>query len=334
MQLNTTHTNSVVKEDGNCPLVSIGLPVYNGDDLLEKALHSILAQTYSNFELIISDNASTDKTREICEAYAAKDSRIKYYRNEKNIGGHNNFNRVFELATGQYFKWAAHDDLCAPDFIEQCVSILEKNPSFVVSYPKTKLINEREEVLPNNCDENPLLTHSSKPHIRFRNLIIDSFAKPHRCLQLFGVMRRDTLAKTPLLGNYPGADKVLLVKMALLGQYYEVPEYLFFNRNHAQRASKALSNPYLRATWLDPTLKNGKLVFPQGRVFLGYINSINTTSLGSYQKIRCYFHLCIWFLKYKNALIKELIKAAIWPIYFSIQRRRIVKSNPENVPSS
>ncbi|AFZ29899.1 glycosyl transferase family 2 [Gloeocapsa sp. PCC 7428] len=333
MQLNI-HESSAMKEQSNRPLVSVGLPVYNGGDLLEKALNSLLAQTYSNFEIIISDNASTDKTRTVCETYATKDSRIKYYRNEKNIGGHNNFNRVFELATGKYFKWAAHDDLCAPNFIEKCVNILETNPSVVLCYPKAKLINEFEEVLPNNCDENPLLTHSSKPHVRFRNLIIDSFAKPHRCLQLFGVIRRDILTKTPLLGNYPGADKVLLVKMALLGQYYEVSEYLFFNRNHAQRASKALSNPYLRATWLDPTLKAGKLVFPQGRVFLGYINSINTASLSLQQQIRCYLHLCNWLLKYKNALLKELIKAAIWPIYFSIQRRRIVKSNPENVPSS
>ncbi|PPS43138.1 glycosyltransferase family 2 protein [Chroococcidiopsis sp. TS-821] len=333
MQSNIIHKTSI-KDKKEHPIVSVGLPVYNGEDLLEKALKSILSQTYSNFELIISDNASTDKTRAICEAYAAKDSRIKYFRNEKNIGGHNNFNRVFELATGKYFKWAAHDDLCAPDFIEKCVDALETNPSVVLCYPRAKLINEREEVLPNNCDENPFLTNSSKPHIRFRNLIIDSFAKPHRCLQLFGVMRRDMLAKTPLLRNYPGADKVLLVKIALLGQYYEVPEYLFFNRHHAQRASKALSNPYLRATWLDPSLKAGKLVFPQGRVFLGYINSINTTSLSLYQKICCYLYLFHWLLKYKNALFKELIKAAIWPIYFSIQRRRLVKSNPENVPSS
>ncbi|MES1021725.1 glycosyltransferase family 2 protein [Gloeocapsa sp. BRSZ] len=311
----------------NTPLLSIGLPVYNGDRLLEKALDSILAQTYSDFELIISDNASTDRTQAICEAYAAKDLRIKYHRNERNIGGHNNFNRVFELATGEYFKWAAHDDLCAPDFLEKCISILEANPSVILCYPKTKIIDENEEVLPNNCDENPLLTHSPKPHIRFHNLIIDSFAKPHRCLQLFGVIRRNSLTKTPLLGNYPGADKVLLAKLALLGQYYEIPEYLFFNRNHAQRASKALANPYLRATWLDPTLKAAKLVFPQGRVLVGYINSINTTSLSLYQQIRCYLHLCVWLLKYKNALLKELIKAAIWPIYFSILRRKIATSN-------
>lgn len=326
MSLSITNNNFVMNDIIHRPLVSIGLPVYNGEDLLEKALKSILTQTYANFELIISDNASTDKTRAICETYAAQDSRIKYYRNESNIGGHNNFNRVFTLATGKYFKWAAHDDLCAPDFIEKCVNILEKNSSVVLCYSQAQLINEREEILPNNCDENPLLTNSSKPHVRFQNLIIDSFAKPHRCLQLFGVMRRDILAKTTLLGNYPGADKVLLVKMALLGQYYEVSEYLFFNRHHARRASKALSNPYLRAAWLDPTLKDGKLVFPQGRVFLGYINSINTTSLSLYQQIRCYLHLGNWLLKYKNALIKELIKAAVWPIYFSIQRRRIVTS--------
>lgn len=308
------------------PRLSIGLPVYNGDRFLEKALDSILSQTFTDFELIISDNASTDKTQEICQTYATKDRRIKYHRNANNIGGHNNFNRVFELATGEYFKWIAHDDLGANTFLEKCINALDQNSSVVLCYPKAKLIDEYEKVLDKSCEEKPLLTNSPKPQVRFRNLIIDSFAKPHRCLQLYGVMRKSALAKTPLLGNYPGADKVLLVKMALLGEYYEVPEYLFFNRHHSQRASKALASPYLRASWLDPSIKHGKLVFPQWRVFFGYLNSIINTPLNTSEKISCYLHLCIWLGKYRDAIVKELIKAAIWPIYFSLHRRNFVTS--------
>src|SRR5688572_10868700 len=98
------------------PRVSIGLPVYNGENYLAEAIDSILAQTFEDFELIISDNASTDRTQEICEAYAAKDGRIRYYRSEVNKGSAWNFNRVFELARGEYFKWAAHDDYIAPEY--------------------------------------------------------------------------------------------------------------------------------------------------------------------------------------------------------------------------
>jgi len=114
------------------PRVSIGLPVYNGENYLEEAIDSILAQTYKDFELIISDNASTDRTPDICQAYANKDPRIRYYRNEKNIGAAVNFNRVFELSSSEYFKWAAHDDIIAPDYISECIEILDNDDSIVL----------------------------------------------------------------------------------------------------------------------------------------------------------------------------------------------------------
>ena len=96
--------------------VSIGMPVFNGEKYLRESIESILDQTYQNFELIISDNASTDRTQEICLEYARKDNRISYYRNDKNLGGPRNYNRVFELSSAEYFKWAAYDDVLAPEF--------------------------------------------------------------------------------------------------------------------------------------------------------------------------------------------------------------------------
>src|SRR5436190_12174806 len=94
------------------PIVSIGLPVFNGERYLRQALDSLLGQDFQDFELIISDNASTDRTAEICRAYVAKDRRIRYYRNESNIGSAPNYRRVFELARGEFFKWCSHDDVC------------------------------------------------------------------------------------------------------------------------------------------------------------------------------------------------------------------------------
>src|SRR5919112_5909956 len=102
------------------PRVTIGLPVYNGERFLEQALDGLLAQTFTDFELIISDNASTDRTPEICQAYAARDSRIRYVRQPENIGAGPNHNILVPMARGEYFKWASHDDLYDPDLVAKC----------------------------------------------------------------------------------------------------------------------------------------------------------------------------------------------------------------------
>src|SRR5215471_17271392 len=124
------------------PMLSIGLLVYNGERYLEETLQSILSQTFTDFELIISDNASTDRTGEISQAYARRDPRIRYYRSEKNMGAGWNVRRVYELATGKYFKQAAVDDLLAPDFLRQCIEVLESDPTYVLAHSKIKVIGE------------------------------------------------------------------------------------------------------------------------------------------------------------------------------------------------
>src|ERR1700761_38911 len=103
------------------PLLSIGLFVYNGERYIREAIDSFLSQTFTDFELIISDNASTDATEQICLDYAAKDSRVRYSRNPRNMGAGWNVRRVAELATGKYFRWAACDDRCEPDLLRTCV---------------------------------------------------------------------------------------------------------------------------------------------------------------------------------------------------------------------
>src|SRR5882762_1549884 len=116
------------------PRISIGLPVYNGENFITDALESILGQTYTDFELIISDNASTDRTEALCKSYAARDPRIRYWRNAENLGAARNFNRVFELSSGEYFKWTAHDDVLAPDYLEKCIEASDRDPSVVLVY--------------------------------------------------------------------------------------------------------------------------------------------------------------------------------------------------------
>src|SRR6266478_6072123 len=203
------------------PLVSIGLFVYNGERFLEETLHSILNQTFTDFELIISDNASTDRTGEIAEAYAKHDDRIHYYRSEKNMGAGWNVRRVYELATGKYFKQAAVDDLLEPDFLRRCVVILESDPGCVVAYAGTKEVDENGNFIKNYIT--PMKADSNDAVARFREmLLISSWS-----YEIFGVMRMSALRRIPPQGSYVSADKVLLARMSLLGRLHEIPEHLF-----------------------------------------------------------------------------------------------------------
>src|SRR5947207_10432807 len=114
------------------PKVSIGLPVFNGEKFLAGALNGLLQQEFEDFELIISDNASTDSTEAICRDFATKDRRIRYQRNKTNIGASGNYNRVFELARGDFFKWASHDDECHPSLVRRCLETFDDAPALAV----------------------------------------------------------------------------------------------------------------------------------------------------------------------------------------------------------
>src|SRR5450755_1644977 len=178
------------------PLLSIGLFVYNGEPFLRETLDSILSQTFRDFELIISDNASTDGTQQICEAYGASDSRIRYYRSETNKGAGWNIRRVFSLATGKYFKQAACDDLYDPAFLAECIAVLERDDTCVLAHARTRVIDERGVFLENY--NWPLRADSPDRITRFREMLLND----HMCYQIFGVMRRDALLRIPPQGSY------------------------------------------------------------------------------------------------------------------------------------
>src|SRR5690242_8395655 len=127
--------------------VSVGMPVYNGATYIRQAIDAILNQTFSEFELVICDNASTDETPQICAEYAGADYRVRYVRNPTNLGGSPNFVRVFEMSEAPYFKWAAHDDLCTPTFLEQSVGVLDARPEVVLCYPRSAFIDAAGRVI-------------------------------------------------------------------------------------------------------------------------------------------------------------------------------------------
>ena len=293
----------------NKPRVSIGMPVYNGEQFLKEALDSILAQSFKNFNLIISDNGSTDKTEEICRAYAAKDQRIYYERHEQNLGAGWNFNRVFELSSAEYFRWACYDDLCAPELLERCVEGLDRHPSVILCYPKTIIINEHGEHIQKYFDGFNL--RSLRPHERFEryhNLV----RYGHGCHPLYGLIRAKTLKMALPMGSYPSSDLVLLGELALHGEFYEIPEYLFFKRDHPNTSVRAHQAFRERIAWYDPA-KKGQLHLTRWKWLFDYLAAIRRVQMSWNEKVRCYIQMAKWLLWNWIWLAKDLIKAVSWP---------------------
>jgi glycosyltransferase involved in cell wall biosynthesis len=270
------------------PRVSIGLPVFNAEKYLEQALDSILAQTYTDFELIISDNASTDRTSIICQAYAARDERIRYYRNDKNLGAAQNFNRVFQLSSGEYFKWAAHDDALAPEFLARCVEVLDQNPHVVLCYSWVKIIDENG-IFEVDYDPGPD-TSSPRPHTRFHNLTLH----PEYATQQMGLIRAQALRKTDLHGSYPSSDEVLLAELALLGQFYEIRERLFLYRRYRQQLAQAMDERS-RVPFYDMSLRD-KIVLPKWLYLFACLKAIKRAPLTWDEKVHCYLTMVRWVL--------------------------------------
>jgi glycosyltransferase involved in cell wall biosynthesis len=263
------------------PCITIGLPVYNGERYLAAALESILAQTIQNFELVISDNASTDSTQQICKTYAAGDSRIRYYRQDENLGAAHNFNFVFSQARGKYFKWAAHDDLLAPTYLERCLIILEEDPGVVLVYPRTIDMDATGREFGYYSEGLDLQSHV--PHKRFRKFM----ATPGFSYPIFGLQRSDVLRSTPGMGNFPMADRNLIGEMSLYGRITEIPEYLFYRRHHPETSTNLYKTEIGLARWYDPKA-NHRAVFFKANRFVEYLKSINRVSMPLSERVFCY----------------------------------------------
>lgn len=239
------------------PRVSIGLPVFNGANFLRSSIESILAQDYSDLELIVADNASTDATESICREFAAKDARVRYYRNETNIGAAANYNKVVALARGEFFKWAAHDDECHPAMIRRCVETLEGAPvSVTMVYPLAELIDEHGKTISAPLDR--IASAASRPHRRLAHLLWAL----NMCDPVFGLYRTSYLKRTQLIGPFFGADYVLLAELVMLGQIQEINEVLFRLRAHPKRSMKAHASKRARAAWYDPSAGRKRFVLP------------------------------------------------------------------------
>jgi glycosyltransferase involved in cell wall biosynthesis len=286
------------------PKVSIGMPIYNGEHFLPQTLDSLLAQTYKDFELIISDNASSDGTQEICQKYAAQDPRVRYLRQSVNLGASQNFNHVFDLASGEYFKWAAHDDLCAPEYLARCVEVLDRDPQVILCYTQAQAIDEEGQVVRQYMTKPNL--QSSQAYIRYVESLTDDSDITVVPIVIFGLIRRDVLAKTPLIGNYASSDGVLLGELALHGRFHEVPECLFSYRHHAKQSW--VTNPDRRSLegWYDPK-RARKITFPKWRLLKEHLHSIQQGPVNWDQRFRCYVFMMQWMMTGWRELVKNLV---------------------------
>jgi glycosyltransferase involved in cell wall biosynthesis len=228
------------------PVVSVGIPVYNGERYLREAVDAILAQTFKDFELILSDNASTDSTATICKEYAERDPRVRYFHQPSNIGAPRNYSFLVGCARGRYFKWSSSSDTCEPSMIERCVEVLDRDPGVVLCFGATRLIDSHGRPLRiydgdfGMCDPRPR----------------DRYTRLRRDLALNnaqnGLVRLPALKRTRLVGAYVGSDLAMMAELALQGKVQLLPEVLL-NRRMAEDSFSSQLPDADRAKFIDPT---------------------------------------------------------------------------------
>lgn len=284
------------------PRLTIGMPVYNGERFLARALDSVLAQDFTDFVLIVSDNASTDATAGILAEYAVRDDRVRVLRQARNLGASPNWNSVAREAETELFKWAACDDEYEPTFVSRCVALLDSDPELVVGYAGTVDIDEDGRRL-REWDEF-FAIDDPDPAVRFRELV----RRDHMCFQLFGVIRTGALQDTQMLGPYPDADRVTLVELALRGRLGAVREPLFLHREHAGRSVNVHRAPRDRLTWFD-TSNVQRRAFPAWRLGREFVVAVARAPLSPADKGRVLREMSNWLRHNRARLARNVARA-------------------------
>jgi glycosyltransferase involved in cell wall biosynthesis len=298
------------------PRLSVGLPVYNGEKYLAQSLDALLGQTYTDFELIISDNASTDRTADICRAYEKQDDRIRYFRQPRNVGASPNHDFVFRQARGEFFKWTASDDLYARELFEHCVKALDEHPEVVLAHCWTAAIDSSDKVF--QALDYPLATDSPDPAVRFRSMLFGNGDQDFGLIRAddqYGVMRVEMLRKVPAQDSYYHSDRTQMTEIALHGPFYQVPEWLYFRRDHSDRPQHA--TPTVRGWCVnqDPRradkLRNPTALLVAEFVW-GYVAGIRRAPLTNAQRGQCYRILAEWFASRATPAVKRIARGGMF----------------------
>ena len=302
------------------PRLSIGLPVYNGERYLAESLDALLGQTFEDFELILADNASTDGTPEICEQYRKQDSRIRFYRHARNLGSSPNHSFVFREARGEYFKWAAADDLYARELLERCVAALDASPRIVLAHSWTAAIDDDGTVT--QALEYPLDTDSPRAPERFRAMLFgtgENDVGVIRADDQYGIIRSEVMRQVGPQGSYYHSDRTIMTKLALYGPFHQERDWLYFRRDHGDRPHRARPTVRGWCTNQDPR-RASKWRHPTARLlaeyFWGYISAIHDAPLSPADKRECYGLLARW------------VGGRAAPVTGRILRRSVVETGP------
>ncbi|MGQ0834959.1 MAG: glycosyltransferase family 2 protein [Gammaproteobacteria bacterium] len=281
------------------PLVTIGLPAYNSERFIRRSIDSLLAQTFSDFVLVISDNASTDSTPRICQEYAESDRRVRCFHNPTNIGNPRNFNRLFELTATKYLKWSTTDDYWEPTFVERALDVMERDPTVALCYPKTYLIDAEGGT--RTPYEDNLHLMQEDPAERFLTLL-GSIGLAHQHL---GLIRMSCLRRTHLLGAYVASDIALLAELTLYGKFYELPERLYTRTFHERSGSWKRGDAAHEARHYHSADRR-RTGLKKWRGHMGLLSAVRTAPLPLRSKTRIYRHLLRRMFWDRRDLIAEL----------------------------
>jgi glycosyltransferase involved in cell wall biosynthesis len=256
------------------PLISVGLPVYNGGKLLPQAIESILSQDFSNFELIISDNGSTDETQEVCLYYNQRDRRIKYFRFDENHGMLTNFLNVLGHADAPYFMFATHDDLREKTLISSCLPFIEKDKSVALVYPRSKVVDANSNFI--GFGEDRLTASQESPQERFKHVIWE-FTMGNSIL---GIFRLSIIKKITSWGKALYGDNLVMAEVALLGKIIQIDAPLFIRRltrnynyrTHDERNAQLIAEG-------DPRLFSEGISFPHSRLAYAHLELLNQSNM-------------------------------------------------------
>jgi glycosyltransferase involved in cell wall biosynthesis len=276
------------------PRLTIGLPVYNGEEFVAESLEALLGQSFTNFELIISDNASTDSTGDICRRYEKLDSRVRYFRQPQNIGIAPNVNFIVGQARGELYKEASHDDLYSFDLLESCVAALDEDPQVVLAHSWTAKVDDSGTVTA--AYEYPLATATPRAPERFRSMLFDSGGDDD-----YGVMRMDVRRRIALMGSHHHADRTITAEIALHGPFYQVPRWLYFRREHPGQNGQAPMRR--RCANMDPRRAN-RWRHPAARLYgeyvWAYVSAIRRAPLSAADRRECLRYLAQWLASHKR----------------------------------
>ena len=296
------------------PRVTIGLPVRNGQEHIGRAIESVLAQDYTDFEMVVCDNVSDDSTAEIVRGYAARDSRIKFHENERNIGQLGNMNRVFGLGSGEFFRWMGDDDWLEPDYLSKGVEYLDRDQDIIAVSTYIRYFDDDgndfyAEYKGERCD-------SPEAHRRFDRMLWFSRADYRYYDPHYNLYRRSAMQKTQLLRYTYRPDALLAAELALVGPVGHIPECL----SHRRRVPSGYDDPALLYRRNNPGYEDA-LRPSLSRLCANYDALVSAAPLTASQKAACRYAIVRFYLSRGRALLETRARnvARRMPGYQSIK---------------